>query len=56
MATKKPFVKLQCADCKRINYFTRKSKGKTVASEKKLEMKKFCRWCKKHTPHKEIKK
>jgi len=45
MATKKPFIKLQCSECKRINYFTRKSKGKTGITEKKLELKKFCRWC-----------
>jgi len=54
MATKKkPFTKLQCQECKRINYFTRKSKE---AMEKKLELKKFCKWCRKHTAHKEIKK
>jgi len=34
---KKPFIKLQCQECKRINYFTHKSK-KIV--EKKLELKK----------------
>jgi len=50
---KKPFIKLQCQECKRINYFTNKSKG-TV--EKKLELKKYCKWCKKHTLHKEGKK
>lgn len=59
MATgKKPFVKLQCSACKRINYYVHKSKGRGVAgtAEKKLEMKKFCKWCRKHTPHKESKK
>jgi len=56
MATKKPFVKLQCAVCKRINYFVHKSKGKSGKTEKKLELKKFCKWCRKHTAHKEIKK
>ncbi|MGB2762108.1 MAG: 50S ribosomal protein L33 [Minisyncoccales bacterium] len=54
MATKKkPFIKLQCKECKRINYYTHKSKGIT---EKKLELKKFCKWCQKHTAHKEMKK
>jgi ribosomal protein L33 len=24
--------------------------------ERKIELKKYCRWCKKHTKHKEIKK
>ncbi|PIQ91787.1 MAG: 50S ribosomal protein L33 [Parcubacteria group bacterium CG11_big_fil_rev_8_21_14_0_20_39_14] len=46
-------IKLQCSQCKRVNYYTHKNK-KTV--EKKLELKKFCRWCRKHTPHKETKK
>ncbi|MDP3995719.1 MAG: 50S ribosomal protein L33 [bacterium] len=55
MATKKkPFIKLQCKDCKRVNYFVRKSKQ--VKVERKLELKKFCRWCKKNTLHKEGKK
>lgn len=51
---KKEFmIKLACDVCKRINYYTRKNK-KTI--EKKLELKKFCRFCKKHTLHKESKK
>jgi len=52
-AKKKPFTKMQCEVCKRINYFTNKSKK---ASEEKLSLKKFCRWCRKHTVHKEGKK
>ncbi|MCH8741885.1 50S ribosomal protein L33 [Patescibacteria group bacterium] len=51
---KKPFVKLQCQECKKINYYTHKSKQ--LLGEKKLELKKFCRWCRKHTLHKEGKK
>ncbi|HUW72216.1 MAG TPA: 50S ribosomal protein L33 [Candidatus Humimicrobiaceae bacterium] len=55
MAVKrKPFIKLQCSGCKRINYHIRKSRQKT--GERKLELKKFCRWCRKHTIHKEAKK
>ncbi|MAF79507.1 50S ribosomal protein L33 [bacterium] len=46
-------IKLKCEDCKRQNYYKRKNK-KTV--ERKLEFKKFCKWCRKHTPHKEAKK
>lgn len=55
MATKrkKPFVKFQCQKCKKINYYTHKSKG---LMEKKLELKKFCRFCRQHILHKEIKK
>ena len=53
MATKKAFVKLQCTVCKKTNYFAKKSK---TLVDKKLELKKFCRWCRKHTVHKETKK
>jgi large subunit ribosomal protein L33 len=53
---KKSFVKLHCENCKRINYYVHKSKGKGRASDKKLELKKFCKWCRKHTTHKETKK
>jgi large subunit ribosomal protein L33 len=53
---KKAFVKLQCSDCKKINYYTHKSKGKSGSSDKKLELSKYCKWCKKHTLHKETKK
>jgi large subunit ribosomal protein L33 len=50
---KKKFIKLQCQECKRINYYTPKSQG---AAEIKLELKKFCKWCRKHTMHKEGKR
>ncbi len=50
---KKSFVKLQCKECKNINYHPHKSKA---LKEEKLELKKFCNTCKKHTPHKETKK
>ena len=53
MAKKKNlFVKLQCSVCKRINYYVKKSKG----VEDKLALKKFCKFCRKHTLHKEMKK
>jgi large subunit ribosomal protein L33 len=44
-------ITLQCPDCKNKNYSTTKNKKKTTA---RLEFKKFCRACKKHTAHKEI--
>jgi large subunit ribosomal protein L33 len=53
MATKKPFTKLACGTCKTTNYFTKKTKA---MAEKKLEMKKFCKGCRKHTAHKEAKR
>jgi large subunit ribosomal protein L33 len=46
-------IKLGCQKCKRINYWSRKNR-KLV--ERKIELAKFCRWCKKHTTHKEVKK
>lgn len=46
-------IKLQCSKCKRINYWSRKNKRKV---ERKIELKKFCKWCKAHTVHKELKK
>jgi large subunit ribosomal protein L33 len=53
MAKRKSFIKLQCQNCKRINYYPKKSK---MMVEKKLELKKFCKWCKKHIVHKEMKR
>ncbi|MFA5386192.1 MAG: 50S ribosomal protein L33 [Candidatus Paceibacterota bacterium] len=46
-------IRLKCGVCGRINYYTRKNK-KTV--QKKLALKKHCKWCKKHTAHKETSK
>ncbi len=45
-------LRMQCTVCKRYNYFTRRNK-KTVKG--KLEMKKYCKWDRKHTIHKEVK-
>jgi len=46
-------IKLQCTACKRINYWSRKNRKKV---ERKIELKKFCRWCRSHKMHKEAKK
>jgi len=46
-------IKFQCKKCERINYYSRKNKK---TAQKKLELKKFCKWCKKHTLHRELKK
>lgn len=43
-------VNLDCTECKRKNYGTTKNKQKTTD---KLEFKKFCKACRKHTVHKE---
>ena len=41
---------MACADCKQRNYVTTKNKKTTTG---KLEFKKFCLFCRKHTAHKE---
>ncbi len=43
---------LQCTECKNRNYSTMKNKKNTPD---KLEMSKYCKHCRKHTPHKETK-
>ena len=45
-------VSLACTECKRRNYSTTKNKRTTSG---RLEMKKFCRWCRTHTTHRETK-
>ncbi|MBI5140096.1 MAG: 50S ribosomal protein L33 [Candidatus Vogelbacteria bacterium] len=49
----KQLIKIACTACKRVNYWSRKNK-KLV--ERKIELKKYCKWCKKATKHKEAKK
>jgi len=44
-------VLLACSECKRRNYATEKNKKK---SKDRLELKKFCSGCRKHTVHREI--
>jgi large subunit ribosomal protein L33 len=43
-------VTLACQECKRRNYQTNKSKRN---SPDRIEFSKYCRWCGKHTPHRE---
>ncbi len=43
---------LACEECKRRNYYTKKNKSNT---KDKLEIKKYCPFCKKHTVHRETK-
>ena len=45
-------IQLQCTMCKDKNYSTMKNRKTTPD---RLEMNKFCRKCRKHTPHKEVK-
>ncbi|MBW1742867.1 MAG: 50S ribosomal protein L33 [Deltaproteobacteria bacterium] len=45
-------VTLACSECKRRNYTTTKNKRSTPD---KLTFKKYCRFCRTHTLHKETK-
>ncbi|OQX15419.1 MAG: 50S ribosomal protein L33 [Desulfobacteraceae bacterium IS3] len=45
-------ITLACTECKERNYTTTKNKRTTPD---KLEFKKYCSSCRKHTPHKETK-
>ena len=47
---KRPPLTLACTECKRRNYVTTKNKTNTPD---RLEMKKYCRWCREHTVHRE---
>ena len=45
-------ITLACTECKQRNYNTMKNKKN---DPDRLEMNKYCRFCKKHTMHKETK-
>ena len=45
-------IQLECTECKSRNYTTSKN---PTENKNKLELKKFCKKCRKHTPHKEVK-
>ena len=43
-------ILLACTECKRLNYATVKNKKNTTG---RVELKKFCPWCRTHTVHRE---
>lgn len=45
-------ITLACGECKRKNYTSEKNKKTTT---EKLELSKYCPFCRKHTKHKEHK-
>ncbi|VAX22064.1 LSU ribosomal protein L33p @ LSU ribosomal protein L33p, zinc-independent [hydrothermal vent metagenome] len=45
-------IQFVCGDCKRKNYSNTKNKKNTPD---RLEFKKYCPFCRKHTSHKEAK-
>ncbi|MCL6552765.1 MAG: 50S ribosomal protein L33 [Firmicutes bacterium] len=46
----RPIVTLACTVCRRRNYTTTKNKRN---DPDRLELRKYCPWCRKHTPHRE---
>ncbi len=44
-------VHLQCTECKRRNYTATRNKK---AQRNKLQLRKYCRFCRRHTLHKEV--
>ncbi|HPW69835.1 MAG: 50S ribosomal protein L33 [Desulfomonilia bacterium] len=45
-------ITLACTECKRRNYMSSRNKKKNT---EKLEIKKYCAFCRTHTVHKETK-
>ncbi|MGN0941838.1 MAG: 50S ribosomal protein L33 [Selenomonadaceae bacterium] len=52
MAENRNAITLACTVCKNRNYRTTKNKKN---DPDRLELSKYCKFCKKHTPHKETK-
>ena len=48
----RPKITLACTECKERNYITKKNRRN---DPDRLELKKFCRFCRKHVLHKETK-
>ena len=46
----RPKITLACTECKRRNYNTVKNR---VNDRDRIELKKYCRWCRTHTTHRE---
>lgn len=45
-------VQLECTECKSRNYVTTR-KREQGGAQKRLELRKFCKRCRKHTVHRE---
>jgi large subunit ribosomal protein L33 len=48
-------VTLACGECKARNYKTTKAPCDTAETGQALELKKYCKQCKRHTLHRETK-
>ncbi len=47
------YIALACQECKRRNYVTTKKRGGGGTTER-LKLRKYCKWCRKHTLHQEV--
>ena len=45
-------ITFACGECQRRNYHSSKNKKN---NPDRLEFQRYCKWCRKHTPHKECK-
>jgi large subunit ribosomal protein L33 len=45
-------IQLACGECKRRNYTATRNKKKQA---ERLQVKKFCKFCRRHTLHREVK-
>jgi large subunit ribosomal protein L33 len=50
VAALREIITLACTECKRRNYTTMKNKRN---DPDRVEFKKYCKWCERHTVHKE---
>lgn len=48
----RPQIRFKCSECNRLNYVSRKNIKNTTD---KIELKKYCKFCRKSTIHKEVK-
>jgi large subunit ribosomal protein L33 len=46
----RPTITLACSECKRRNYTSKKNR---LNDRDRIELKKYCRWCRRHTAHRE---
>ncbi len=48
----RPVITLACTECKERTYTTRKNKKN---DPNRIELRKYCPRCRRHTPHREVK-
>jgi large subunit ribosomal protein L33 len=46
----RPTITLACGECKRRNYSSSKNR---LNDRDRIELRKYCRWCGRHTAHRE---